>query len=278
MPRTKANSSSDQSFVEYSATTTGDRPNHGLQDPMHGTILPPVAVVGASGTIGRTVVDALGIAGRPVLAHSGRIRGDADAALMADDLRALGRPVAGAVVAIPPGESRGRVLDHPSDELRACLEATLLPQLAIARQLIPLLAESGRNGTYLVLGGPGSETPWAGYGHRSIAMAALRMLAQVLHDEARAYDVRVHLLSIDSPVRAGDVPAEHECPEWPTAAGIGRRVVQLIERANADESAQTIVSCRRRIDTASRRSATRAFPDVPSFLASLKMPNRREVP
>jgi hypothetical protein len=244
----------------------------GAQDPIHGTIEAPVAVVGAVGTIGKAVIDALGIAGRPVLAHSGVVRTDADAARLAADLRATDRPLAGVVVAIPPGDGRGRVLDRSSDELRECLDATLLPQLAIARHLIPLLAESGRNGTYVVLGGPGSEAPWAGHGHRSIAMAALRMLAQVLHDEARALDVRVHLLSIDSPVRLGDQPSVHECPEWPTAPGIGRRVVQLIERAHADESAQSIVSCRRRSDAPLAQRAPRGFRDLPSFLESLKTP------
>ena len=48
--------------------------------------------------------------------------------------------------------------------------------------------------------------------HRSIAMASLRMLARVLHDEAQPLDVRVHLLSIDSPVR-GEQATAHECPE-----------------------------------------------------------------
>jgi hypothetical protein len=224
------------------------------------------------------VIDALRAAGHPVLVHSGRIRREADASRLADVVRASGRPLAGVVVAIPPENGRGRVLEQSADGLRDCLEATLLPQLALARHVIPLLAGATRNSTYLVLGGPGGETPWAGYGHRSIAMAALRMLVQVLHDEARAHDVRVQLLSIESPVRCNEVPAEHECPEWPTASGIGRRVVQLIGRTNADESARTIVSCRRRVDAPTQRSAIRTFRDVPSFLSSLKAPNRREVP
>jgi NAD(P)-dependent dehydrogenase (short-subunit alcohol dehydrogenase family) len=278
MSRSIPKNSSDQSLVEHSELSGGDSPNGGAQGPMHGTILAPILVIGAVGTIGKAVIEALRVAGYPVLVHSGRIRREADAARLADLVRAAGRPLAGVVVAIPPEKGRGRVLERPAGELRDCLRATLLPQLAIAREVIPLLAESTRNSTYVVLGGPGGETPWAGYGHRSIAMAALRMLVQVLHDEARVHDVRVQLLSIDSPVRFNEVPAEHECPEWPTASGIGRRVVQLIGRANADESAQTIVSCRRRTDAPTQRTAIRSFRDVPSFLSSLKTPNRREVP
>jgi NAD(P)-dependent dehydrogenase (short-subunit alcohol dehydrogenase family) len=202
--------------------------------------------------------------------HPGLVRSDKEASRLAREIRALGRRLSGAVVAIPAGAVGGRVLDRPTDELRRRLEASLLPQLAIARHLIPLLAESGRNGTYVMIGGPGSDAPWAGYGHRSIAMASLRMLACVLHDESQPLDVRVHLLSIDSPVR-GDEPTAHECPEWPTVEGVGRRVAQLIARTHTDESTQTIVSCRRRAELgAAKYNPTPRFRDVPTFLKSLK--------
>jgi hypothetical protein len=128
-----------------------------------------------------------------------------------------------------------------------------------------LLAESGRNGSYVMIGRPGSESPWSGYGHHSIATAAVRMLAHTLHEEARVLGVRVHLLSIDSPVRS-EAPAAHECPEWPTAAGIARRVVQLIDRASSNEPATAIVTCGRKSPT-----------DVPAFLKSLKTQHRQEV-
>src|SRR3546814_13447028 len=78
-----------------------------------------------------------------------------------------------------------------------------------ARHLLPLLAEHGHGG-YVLIGGPGAEHPWAGYGHYSIGAAALRMLARVLHDEARTLPVRVQLLAIDSPART-DANARPAC-------------------------------------------------------------------
>ena len=270
-----------------------DHPAGGALHPVHGTVDAPIVVVGATGTIGQAVVAAMATAGRPVVAvapspdrlealrrthreaavipRPGRILIDSDAARLADELRAAGRPLGGVVVAIPAGVSGGRVLDRPTDDLREQLDVSLLPQLAIARHLVPLLAESGRNGTYVMIGGPGSDAPWAGYGQRSIAMAALRMLARVLHDEAQSLGVRVHLLSIDSPVRS-EQPTAHECPEWPTVSGVGRRVAQLITRAHVDEATQTIVTCRRRADQAVSNAAQppRSFRDVPTFLQSLK--------
>jgi len=209
-----------------------------------------------------------------------RVLTEADAARLADRLRSLDRPIAGVVVAIAMRTGRGRMLDRSADELGDCLDQTLLPQLAIARHLIPLLAESGRNGSYVMVGRPGLEAPWAGYGHLSIAMAGVRMLAHALHEEARPLGVRVHLLSIDSPIR-GDAPTVHECPEWPTVSGIARHVVQLIERAPASEPAQPVVTCSRRSQTgvAARPAGSQTgFVDVPAFLKSLKTQNRHEVP
>ena len=283
----------DHRVTEDKVSRLANHPAGGALHPVHGTVDAPILVVGATGTIGRAVVGAIATTGRPVvavapnperletlrLAHPkaavtlrpGRILTDSDAARLADELRAADRPLGGVVVAIPAGVTGGRVLDRPVDDLRRQLDESLLPQLAMARHLVPLLAESGRNGTYVMVGGPGSDAPWAGYGQRSIAMAALRMLARVLHDEAQSLGVRVHLLSIDSPVRS-EAPAAHECPEWPTVSGVGRRVAQLIARADVDEATQTIVTCRRRADQAVSNAAQppRRFRDVPTFLQSLK--------
>ena len=138
----------------------------------------------------------------------------------------------------------------------------VLAQLALARHLIPLLAEAGRNGRYVIIGGPGSEAPWAGYGLRSVAMAATRMLAQVLHDEAQSLGVRVHLLSIDAPLRR-DEPGAHECPEWPTVSGIARRVTQLLDagtRSPPDPSSRAVAEPRARSRDSRRRPSAASRP------------------
>src|SRR6186713_2654736 len=191
MSRYSKNHQPDHPVTEDNARIPADHPAGGALHPAYGTVDAPIVVVGATGTIGRAVVEAVATAGRPVVAvapspdrletlrlthceaavtpRPGRIVTDSDAAQLADELRAAGRPLGGVVVAIPAGVNGGRVLDRPIDDLREQLDASLLPQLAIARHLVPLLAESGRNGTYVMIGGPGSDAPWAGYGQRSIA-------------------------------------------------------------------------------------------------------------
>jgi NAD(P)-dependent dehydrogenase (short-subunit alcohol dehydrogenase family) len=304
-PAFRASDQSNQSVTSDLRENAHDRPSRGALSPAHGTIDAPIVVVGATGTIGSALVRALVAGGQPVVAVApqperlgrlrdavarpaavtpivGRIETDADAAQLADQLRALARPLAGAVVTFPHGRcavvgaDRGRLLDQSTDDLGECLRYTVLAQHALARHLVPLLAESGRNARYLIVGGPGSEAPWAGYGHRSIATAATRMLARVLHDEARASGVRVQLLSIDSPLR-GERPADHECPEWPSASDVAQRAARLLDRGAASDQPPDAVVAMGRGGAActATRTITHAFRDVPSFIASLRHPTTK---
>ena len=222
----------------------------------------PLVVLGATGGVGRGVVQAAIDSGRPVVAvarraselkalkagypHAdlvtiaGSVANDAAGAKLARALRKLGRPLAGVVAAVCGNAERGRLLDNPAEFLRRKLDEDLLPHLAAARHLLPLLAEYDRGGTYVLIGGPGSEHPWAGYGHRSIGAAALRMLARVLHDEARQLAVRVQLLAVDTPV-CTEFNQRHSCPEWPSALSVGQRALALVEHDVSGELPRPIV-------------------------------------
>lgn len=222
----------------------------------------PVVVLDAANGIGAGLVQAVIDAGRPVIAVSrdpahlaalavehhgadlttvlGTVDDDAAASVLADDLRALRRPIAGILVSRCTEQARGRVLDQGNDALFDKLQVDLLPQLSAARRLLPVLAESGRNGSYVVIGGPGSDHPWAGYGHRSICAAATSMLVRVLHDEARALSVRVQMLAVDSPVRTAD-NAACACEQWPSAIAIGVQALALVDQSDAAQVVNAIV-------------------------------------
>ncbi|MCD9028997.1 SDR family NAD(P)-dependent oxidoreductase [Luteimonas sp. BDR2-5] len=208
-------------------------------------------VLGATGAVGGAVVARALDAGRQVVAVArdadalralrarhddgpalvtldARVASDADAAALAARIAALpGAPPAVAVAAIRGSIERGRLLDAPADFLRRRLDEDLLPHLFAARHLLPLLAPQPRNG-YVLVGGPGADYPWAGYGHHSIGAAALRMLARVLHDEARTLPVRVQMLTVDTPARTA-ANARQACAQWPSDAAIAQYALEMLD-------------------------------------------------
>ncbi|MGA9333843.1 MAG: SDR family NAD(P)-dependent oxidoreductase, partial [Rudaea sp.] len=125
-----------------------------------------VVVIDAADGAGRGVVEAAVEARRPVVAISGdaaelallrqrfagadlttlsgSIADEESATLLAIALRDLDRPITGIVIARHGQRSSGRVIDQPADRLRRCLDGELLPHVAAARSLLPLLTESGR--------------------------------------------------------------------------------------------------------------------------------------
>lgn len=222
-----------------------------------GTMAPAILVLGAGGDIGRGVVQALLEAGRPVLAVDAdgaslealrrqhpraplatvvaAIASDADAGRLASSVRAQANAgIAGVVASIAGRHDCARLLDQPADALRRTLDEDLMPQLFAARHLLPLLRADASAG-YVLIGGPGGDYPWAGYGHCSIAAAALRMMVRVLHDEAAGDGVRVQLLALDAPVRTA-ANATRAGSAWPKAIAIGRRALALLDAGRAPTS------------------------------------------
>lgn len=275
-------------------------------------IMKPVIVLGATGVVGRGIVQAAVAQGRPVVAVArdagglarlrashppaditvlaGSIADDAASAALAIDLRRLRRPFAGVVAAVAGPPVRGRLLDQPASALCEGICKDVVPHLAAARALLPLLADAGRDGSYVLVGGPGSELPWSGYGHRSVAAATLRMLARVLHDEALPMGVRVQLLSVEAPVAQG----RHACAQWPTAEAIGRRALALIDRSDAapvqpvvgtaaDDAIATLtfppLEARRSVSPSPAGGAQAPFEDARALLRRLATsPLQTEVP
>jgi len=128
----------------------------------------PVLVLDAANGIGAGLVQAVIDAGRPVIAVSrdasrlnelqarhphadlttvlGSVDDEVSGQALAEDLRALGRPITGMLVSRCTELARGRVLDQSSQALLDKLQADLMPHLVAARVLLPVLAESGRVG------------------------------------------------------------------------------------------------------------------------------------
>ncbi|MET7140344.1 SDR family oxidoreductase [Xanthomonas sp. PPL139] len=247
---------------------------------MSGMLAPEVLVLGGSGTVGQGVVQALLEAGSPVLAVArdrarlaalrdrhrdepgldvlcGSVATDAAAAALVAEVAQRPRPLAAVVAALGSPLRPGRLLERPLSALRKRLDADLLPQLAAARHLLPLLAEHPRGGRYVLLGSPCALRAWSGHGDSSVAAAAIRMLAQVLHEEAKPLGVHVHLLSLSEPVCRSD-DAIGDCPDWFTTLGVGRAVVHLL--ADPQRPDRALVEIDRRHVARPRSALLNALP------------------
>lgn len=253
-------------------STVPIREEYGPYRPTRGTIARPVLVLDAAGEAGAAIVSALLAGGRPVIAASGspdalarlpaptasgpelmKVAGhtqtETAGAALANAVRLLRRPP-GAVVALLGGELKpGRLLDHGSPFLQRALEESVFPHLVAARHLLPLLSESPLVTHYLVVGGPAAEVPWAGYGHASVAAAALRMFSRALREESLGSSVRVQQLSVCVPLRTRQ-RGDSACPDWPDPNELGQQVLDLL----AAPGLEPVV----RFDR--RRSRSRPFP------------------
>ncbi|MFT4197850.1 MAG: SDR family NAD(P)-dependent oxidoreductase [Pseudoxanthomonas sp.] len=210
---------------------------------------PAALVLGADTCPGLGIVLALLEVGSPVLAAAGdraglarlvplqalepglragvlSLCGEAAAARLARRLRRARRPLHAVFVALRVDATPVRLLDAPASCLQAQFRRQVEPQLALARQLLPLLAgppDPPRR--YVLVAGPVPQRGWAGYGHASIAAAANRMLVQVLHEEAAPLGVRVQMFEPDRVLR--ERPDGARDPDA-AALALGRAAVALL--------------------------------------------------
>lgn len=262
---------------------------------MSGSIL----ILDAAGPLGRGVLEVALEQRRPVIAVSedpdavralaarhpeanlaivdGGIGDETRAAALAAALRVLDRAIAGVVLAQCSEPRRNRALDLRVEDFQRLLEADLLPQLAAARHLVPLLAAAGRNAGYVVIGSPGSEHPWVGYGARSVAASAVSMLVRVLHEEARALGVRVQLLAVTRPVRT-EANRDCSCEGWPDVSAIAAQALDLIDQLDPRVATAAIVPFARLPSVPyPRPSRDRRSARVPTQFASHES-NQEELP
>ena len=189
---------------------------------MNGILTPEVLVLGGTGAVGQGVVGALLEAGSPVLVvgrdprrlaalHEqfadepglqtmlGSLSDDSSACVLAERVAQRPRPLAAVIAAMGGPYNRGRVVERGGDALAAALQADLMPHVHAVRHLLPLLQDNVHARRYVMIGSPAGLKPWAGYGETSITTAALRMYAQVVHQEAQAVGVRAQMLEVCSP-------------------------------------------------------------------------------
>ena len=211
-----------------------------------------VAVIGASGAVGRGITAALLERGHTVIAiarHAGRlddlrdfvsaagslrtvvgsVASDPEAESLSEALaetcRQLGGPLAAAVVSVNAARKAAPLLSHGSDSYAALIEQDLVSHFTAARAFIPLLPPDGM---LLGIGGGSADFVLQGGIPQSNAQAALRMLYRGLAEECRGR-TQVKELIVASVVNGfGNRSDAH--PDWVTDREIGMQVAMMLEQ------------------------------------------------
>jgi NAD(P)-dependent dehydrogenase (short-subunit alcohol dehydrogenase family) len=215
-----------------------------------------VCVLGASGHVGSAILRQLLADGHRVVAisrsaeklqriksdHSGEkgletLRGDVSSDTVADQLRMaiitrFGKPHAiVSSLSSPAADAPMRILDAPTDKLRAAFETNFFSHVTAAVALLPALQPGG---TYIGISGGLSDFVVPAMGAISMTQSALRTFYSVVAQEARdgkgaTPQVRMlalyGLVAVDASAAKGD--------GWIIGRQIGMRVSEIIARPAA---------------------------------------------
>jgi NAD(P)-dependent dehydrogenase (short-subunit alcohol dehydrogenase family) len=228
-----------------------------------------VAVLGASGDVGRGIVSVLLERGHAVIAIArdasrlthwretignpehlrtlvGSVASDSEAAQIA--AKTAGARLDAVVVSVNAPRRPAPLLSNSSASYAALIEQDLVSHFAAARAFIPRLES---NGILLGIGGGSADFVLNGGIPQSNAQAALRMLYRGLAEECRGR-VQVRELIVASVVN-GVSNRDRAQPAWVTDREIGAQVAAMIENpaafnqpiwriARRDESGRPVVS------------------------------------
>ncbi|MFD3743331.1 SDR family NAD(P)-dependent oxidoreductase [Nocardia sp. NPDC058633] len=140
----------------------------------------------------------------------------------------LGRELGGIDVLVynvpgPLREAYGPIIDTPLSALQSFLTLRVVSALAVVQAGRPFLEQA--KGSVLFTSGRSDRNAYAGTGLIGTPQAALRMLAQHLHDELGPAGVFVGYLPLDNPPLYSDPELEKRRTDIPEGFSLPERVV-----------------------------------------------------
>ena len=208
-----------------------------------------VLVIGATGDVGQGIVSVLLKADYRVIAASrseerlrglaqklgfpaalrtlrGSVENEGTAAALLAAIREGGDTLDVVVTTVSAPSKSGVLLsDRSADNLTQVLRDNLITHFVAAKTFIPAIASGG---VYLSIGGGLADYVRPGFGHHSMAQAALRMMLRTLAAELSDRPVVVRELLIASMVN-GESRRSIAQPEWVTDLDVGEHVRAILE-------------------------------------------------
>jgi len=211
-----------------------------------------VVVIGATGDVGRGIVEALLRRGHHVAAAArnrerltalledllgpdtlhavpGSLDSDERAAALAGDVRKIFSSLDAVVVSVNSPRRPAPLLTHSSDSLTALIRGDMVVHYTAARAFIPAL---NPNGVLIGIGGGSADFILREGVPQSMGQAGLRMLYRGLAQELLDASVQVRQLIIASIVN-GRSTRDGADPQWVTDAEIGEQVAAILEDPSA---------------------------------------------
>ncbi|MEU4528410.1 SDR family oxidoreductase [Micromonospora ureilytica] len=206
-------------------------------------------VAGGAGTVGECVVAALcGYGARVVVPSRSerrleRLRTRVDSAHLSTVVTDLGPagaaaefrdrvladlgPVDGVVAALGGWWEGPQLAELGVDEWHRLLGDNLTSHFVAARTFLPVLADR-RDAVYLMLGGIAAFKPVPHSGPVSVTGAAQTMMLRVFAEELRGRRVRLHELSLLTPVVTARWDGSPVEPGWLTGEQVGESVAEIL--------------------------------------------------
>ncbi|GLR65676.1 hypothetical protein GCM10010909_03540 [Acidocella aquatica] len=206
-----------------------------------------IAVIGASGEVGRGITSVLLTHGFKVAAIgqnasrlatlaaelgdpanlrtiTGSLKTDATAQILLESLRDTFPRIDGVVVSVNGPRATADVLSHSSNDFAALIAQDLVTHFTAARCFIPAIAPGG---VYLAIGGGSADFILEGGVHLSAAQAGLRMLYRGIAHELDGQPITLKELTIASVVNSVSTRADAH-PLWVTETEIGEQVAAML--------------------------------------------------
>lgn len=211
-----------------------------------------IVVIGASGEVGRGVVEVLLQRGHHLIAvgrHSSRltelaealgqpeqlrlqegsVENDAAADKLRKKLAETSSRIDGIIISINAPRRTSTLQELSSEEFANVLRSDAVTHFTAAKALIPILTV---NGSFIGIGGGSADFILEDGAALSVAQAGLRMLYRALAHEFAEQPVHIHELIIASVVNSTKTRAFAD-PHWVTEIEIGEQIAAILETPTA---------------------------------------------